>query len=183
MSNAATVENNASQQNPPAAKIGVGAVLVPVVLSTVLTLATVGGGVYYLVHSGKLGAAGIPAPVEAPKASAPLASHVLAMEPMIVNLSDPGGRSYLRASISLRIQDEDAKDAKKEEKKDPKASDSTATELRDTTLAVLSSQTSEGMLAPEGRENLKHALEGEFKKRNPQIFVLEVYFTDFLVQR
>ena len=161
-------------------------ILIPVLLSTAVTLGAVGGGVFWLLKSGKLGAAAAPssAAPSAPAVTAPPASHVLALEPMVVNLADPGGRSYPRAGVSLRIRDEEAPAGKKEEeKKDPKAVDGTAVALRDTTLAVLSSQTSEELLAPESRENLKKKLDEKYKLRNTDTRVLEIYFTEFLVQR
>ena len=185
MSNAAATETVSATATPTAAKPGLGAVLVPVLASTVLTLSVVGGAVFYLVHTGRLGAA-VAASSAAPPAVivvAPPASHVMALEPIIVNLSDAGGRSYLRAGVSLRIKDEEKKEEKKEDKKDAKAVDAVGTELRDTTLAVLSRQTSDALLSTDGREQLKQELEREYKQRNAEIPVLEVFFTDFLVQR
>jgi flagellar FliL protein len=180
MSSPETPSNAAA---PAPAKVGLTSILIPVLLSTVLTLGAVGGGVFWLIKSGKLGgvsAASAPAPVIV---VAPPASHVLALEPMIVNLSDSGGRSYLRASISLRIKDEVKSEKKEEAPKDPKAVDGAAAALRDTTLIVLSRESADGLLAPEGRETLKKVLEKEFKLHNTETPVLEVYFTDFLVQR
>ena len=171
---------------PTPSKVGLGVILIPVLLSTVLTLGVVGGSGFYLIRSGKLGGgaqSAVTQPAIAPIiVVAPPASHVLALEPMIVNLSDANGRAYLRASVSLRIRDEE-KAEKQQEKKDLKAVDAVATELRDTTLAVLSRQTSDGLLVPDGREALKQTLEHEYKVRNTEIPVFEVYFTDFLVQR
>jgi flagellar FliL protein len=153
-------------------------------LSTTLALAVVGGGVGWLIKSGRLGGASAAMPAAAPIiVIAPPASHVLALEPMIVNLSDPGGRSYLRASVSLRIRDQPKIDEQKDEKKDPKALDGAAAALRDTTLAVLSSQGADSLTLPEGREALKLKLLRELKLHNTETPVLEVYFTDFLVQR
>lgn len=186
MSNATVDATTAEAAAPTQSKVGLGVVMIPVLLSTVLTLGVVGGGGFYLIRAGKLGAA--TQGVSAQPAVAPIivvaqpASHVLALEPMIVNLSDAGGHAYLRASVSLRIKDEE-KPEKKEEKKDPKTVDTVSTELRDTTLMVLSRQTSDELLLPAGRETLKKALEHEYKERNTEIPVLEVYFTDFLVQR
>ena len=114
---------------------------------------------------------------------APPASHVLALEPMIVNLSDAGGRSYLRATVSLRIKDEPRIEDHKDEKKDPKAVDGTAAALRDTTLTVLSRENADSLLAPDGRDALKAKLQQDFKLHNTETPVLEVYFMDFLVQR
>lgn len=185
MSNASSSETATSSDTSALhPKVGIGTILVPVLLSTALTLAAVAGGVYYLLRSGKLGGAAQVVSSQPPPVIvvAPPASHVLALEPMIVNLSDEGGHAYLRATISVRIQDEE-KAEKKEEKKDPKAVDAVATELRDTTLAVLSRQTSEDLLQADGRETLKKALGQEFKQRNREVPVLEIYFADFLVQR
>jgi flagellar FliL protein len=101
---------------------------------------------------------------------------------MIVNLSDASGHSYLRAAISLRIKGEPHAD-EKGEKKEAKAEEAVATSLRDTTLAVLSGESAESLLIAGGREALKAKLLQEFKLRNVDAVVLEVYFTEFLVQR
>lgn len=162
------------------AKVGFTAILIPVLLSTVVTLAAVGGGVFWLIHSGKLGG-GTSAPAAVTVEAKPIPSHVLALEPMVVNLVD--GRSYLRAGVSLRVRDEAKSEKKEEAPKDPKAVDGVATALRDTTLTVLSSSTAENLLAPEGRESLKKALESAYKQHNEDAHVLDVYFTEFLVQR
>lgn len=138
----------------------------------------------YLVRSGKLGQATGPAPASPTVVvTAPPPSHVLVLEPMIVNLADAGGRSYLRATVSLRIKDEPKAEGAKEEKKNPKEPDATAVELRDNTLAVLSRQTSDALLSATGRDDLKKQLEVEYKLHVADASVLDVFFTDFLVQR
>jgi flagellar FliL protein len=182
MTTAATETPTTDQTAPAAAKVGLTSILIPVLLSTVITLGAVGGGVMWLLKSGKLGGAAAPAP-EVKVVEAPPASHVVALEPMVVNLADAGGRSYLRAAVSLRLKDEPKTEKKEEAPKDPKAVDGTATALRDTTLTILSRESSDTLLAPDGREMLKKTLEHEYKERNPETKVLEVYFTDFLVQR
>lgn len=183
MSNVTSEEAPLSKQDVNSGKVGIGmgTILIPVLLSTVLSLGVVGGGGYYLIHSGKLGGSSQATAVPVIVVSQ-VPSHVLALEPMIVNLSDDGAHAYLRASISLRIKDA-AKSEAKEEKKEAGAVDPTATELRDTTLAVLSRQTSENLLQPSGRDKLKETLQQEYKQRLTEVSVLDVYFTDFLVQR
>lgn len=186
MSNA-TVDTTTTETAAPAqSTVGFKVIMLPVLLSTVLTLGVVGGGGFYLIRSGKLGAATQNSPAQPAVAPiivvAPPASHVLALEPMIVNLSDAGGHAYLRASVSLKIRDEE-KSEKKEEKKGLKTVDTVSTALRDTTLAVLSRHTSDELLLPDGRETLKKSLEREYREHNTEIPVLEVYFTDFLVQK
>lgn len=176
------------------AKVGLLPILMAVLLSTFVALGAVGGGAWWLLRSGKLnlgGAAGAAAASSAhvtkPEAEAsavlPL-SHVLALDPMVVNLSDAGGRSFLRASISLRL----AKDAKpKGEKEEPakgdKADAGASAALRDTTLGVLGAQTSDMLLAAGGLDALKKKLRASYALKNTDMHVLEVYVTDFLVQR
>ncbi len=171
-------------------------ILIAVVLSTVVALAAVGGLGFYLVKSGKLSpvaAAGAPSAAAGDKAKlnteqmpAELPpSHVLALDPMVVNLSDPGGRSYLRASISLRIADEapGKGEKKKEEGKADKPDAGVSAAVRDTTLAVLGEQTSDALLATGGLEALKKKLRETYAIDNRETHVLDVYVTDFLVQR
>lgn len=161
------------------AKVGLGAILIPVLLSTVLTLVTVGGALFWLVRSGRLG--GVSPTVAQPPPTAPPSSHVVVLEPMIVNLAD--GRSYLRAAVSLRIRDEEKVEKKEEGPKDAKAVDGIVAALRDTTLSVLSNATAESLLAPDGRGSLKKALDAAYREHDKESHVLEIYFTEFLVQR
>ncbi len=170
-------------------------ILIAVVLSTVVALAAVGGVGFWLIKSGKLSsvaAAGAPAAGTAkaktaaeqePEELPP--SHVLALDPMVVNLSDSNGRSYLRASISLRIAESiPAKgEKKKEEGKADKPDPGVSAALRDTTLAVLGEQSSDALLANGGLEALKKKLRQTYALDNRETHVLDVYVTDFLVQR
>ncbi len=177
---------DASAAGSTPAKVGLMSILIPVLLSTVLTLGVVGGGGFWLVKSGRLAAHAGAAAAEIPTPSTELAqspSHVLALEPMVVNLADAGGRSYLRAAVSLRIRDEELPAKKKEAPVDPKAIDGAAAALRDTTLIVLSRETADTLLEPDGRELLKKKLDEQYKLHNMETRVLEIYFTDFLVQR
>ena len=103
---------------------------------------------------------------------------------MVVNLSDAGGRAYLRASISLRMAEEASGKAEKAEgKPDPAAVAGKTAALRDTTLSVLGAQTSDGLLGTGGVAGVKKQLRERYALDNPEVHVLDVYFTDFLVQR
>ncbi len=167
---------------PTAAKAGLAAILIPVAMSTVLTLGTVGGFAFWFAKSGKLG--GVIAGTTTPPTNSivkPSPSHVVVLEPMIVNLAD--GRSYLRAGVSVRLRDQDEAGRGNEAAKDPKAVDEASIALRDTTLTVLSGATADGLLAPGGREALKKLLENAYKMHNEESHVMDVYFTEFLVQR
>jgi flagellar FliL protein len=167
---------------PAAAKVGLAAILIPVVINTVLTLGTVGGLAFWFVKSGKLG--GVTAGTTAPPTGSivkPPPSHVVVLEPMIVNLAD--GRSYLRAGVSVRLRDQDKAGQGNEAAKDSKAVDEASVALRDTTLTILSGATADVLLAPGGRDALKKLLASAYKMHNEESHVMDVYFTEFLVQR
>jgi flagellar protein FliL len=67
-------------------------------------------------------------------------------------------------------------------KEDKAASDAVAS-VRDTTLMVLGRQTADGLLAIDGKEHLKAELKKAFAEHNADLKVMDVFFTDFLVQR
>ena len=171
---------------PPQVRIGFTSILLCVLISSVVTLLIAGGAAVWVLRSGRLTASADPVK-PAPKPDVPAPSHVLALEPLVVNLADANERSFLRADISLRIADEpkDKKEKPEEGKADKadKTENATAAELRDTTLMVLSGQSSEAVLAPGGRDALKAALKEAFARHDGKQHVLDVYFTEFLVQR
>ena len=173
------------------AKGGVGLVpLVLVMLCTVLmVLGAVGGGIYWLSKTGRLPIAGMaaPAPPVAAKAE-PVKTRVVVLEPLLVNLADQGGGGYLRVVVALEIEDPPpAKDAKPKDEKPPEKGKVVVNEvevkMRDVALTVLGRETSEGLLAPEGKELLKKQLSQSISEHIPEVKVMNVMFTEFLVQR
>jgi flagellar FliL protein len=172
-----------------AAKGGVGlATLIAIMLCTVaLVLGAVGGGVYWLSKTGRLGLAGAaPAPIVAAKA-APVKTKMVVFEPLLVNLSDPGG-GYLRVVMALQIEDPPPpKDAKPKEEKAPEKGKVVVNEdevkMRDVSLAVMGRETSERLLSRDGKEELKSELREALSTHLPEVKVVDVLFTEFLVQR
>jgi flagellar FliL protein len=165
-------------------KFPVVPLLIAVVVGVLVAALGVGGVVYYLVHSGKL-------PLQkggAAKAEVvvPVTTHALVLEPLLVNLADAGGASYLRVALTLRVADAPEKKgakAKEEKSKDDKDGNEPVAAVRDTTLTVLGRQTAEGLLAPDGKEKLKAELKSALAEHNADLKVTDVFFTDFLVQR
>jgi flagellar FliL protein len=159
------------------------------IVAVVLGAGAVGGGLYYALKTGKLT---LPGGSMVPKVEAqekePPKTHGLVMEPILVNLQDPGGRAYLRVGITLRVlDDEPAKGAKaKEEKpaeKGPKPPTEAETSARDVILTVLGQQTSDDLLEADGKEALKAKLRAGLKEHDPDLKVTELFYTEFLVQR
>ncbi len=147
----------------------------------------VGGAMYWLVKSGRLPVAGAPIIVQAAKAEESK-TRLIALEPLLVNLTDQGGAGYLRVVMVIRVDDPPPpKDAKPKEEKPAEKGKVVVNEddtmLRDAALTVVGRETSVALLSPEGKEHLKDELRKEFAVRVPTVKVLDVMFTEFLVQR
>ncbi|MDE1178378.1 MAG: flagellar basal body-associated FliL family protein [Edaphobacter sp.] len=169
----------ASNDLPIQAKVPVVSLGMAIVLGVVVSVSAVGGAGYYLIHSGKLRLQTMPPAV----VSSGQKTRSIQMEPMVVNLADSTGEAYLRASIELRVADavgETDKESKKPEEAKDKGADAA---VRDTVLAVLSGETSQALLTPDGKETLKKSLKDALAERNPELKVVDLYFTEFLVQR
>jgi flagellar FliL protein len=160
-------------------KLPIIPLLVAVVFGVVLAVLGIGGAVYYLAHTGRLPIhAGIAARVE-PGVSA--STHMMALEPLLVNLADEGGRAYLRVALTLRLADGAGDKTNSETDKQGKGTNEAA--VRDTALQVLGRQTADGLLAPDGKERLKVELKAAMAERNADLKVTDLFFTEFLVQR
>lgn len=184
LANASTPSPLAPAPAPTAAKVPIIAVLLAVVGGVVIATAGIGGVVFYLVRTGRFPVQG-GTPVKT-QAATP-ATHAMVLEPLLVNLADAGGSSYLRVALTLRVADgadkksSQAKDGKNKDNKD--ATDETAAAVRDTVLTVLGRQTADGLLAADGKEHLKSALKTALAEHNADLKVMDIYFSDFLVQR
>ena len=163
-------------------KIPLAPLFLAVVVGVLFATAGVGGVLYYVLRSGK-----VPIRVSmAPAATATVSvkTHMMALEPLLVNLADPSGNAFLRAGITLEVADapaEKGKETKSPEAK-PQSRDADAA-LRDTALAVLGKQTSDQLLAAGGKDRLKAELKVAFAEHNSQLKIADLFFTEFLVQR
>jgi flagellar FliL protein len=159
-----------------------GMLLLAALAGVLLTAAVASAIGYYLARTGKLSPqTGAPRPAQIIQP----ATHVMVLEPMLVNLADMGGSSYLRVALALRIADtvEGKGAGAKGEDKERKADDASAAAVRDTILTVLGQQTADDLLAVDGKEHLKTALKTGLLQHNTDLKVVDVFFTDFLVQR
>jgi flagellar protein FliL len=161
--------------------------LIATVTAVVVSMAIVMAVGYYLAKSGRLASLlGRPASIPSPSQAVAPQTHPLVLEPFVANLADETGKSYLRIGITLRVIDAEVKKDEKpkaETEKNAKSEGDAEAAVRDTVLEVLGRQTTEQLLAPEGKENLKGQLKDAIGKRNPNEKVTNVYFTEFLVQR
>lgn len=152
-----------------------------------LLLAGIGGGIYFARHHGFLSrtastTAQSKKSVAPPsKNSVPQTTIDLPLEPFVVNLADAGGHSYARIGLSLHIAM--PAPSKKDASTESAAAASELSDMvRDRIIGVLNRQQSADLLAPDGKENLKQAIRAAVAAKDPQIKVIDIYFTEFLVQ-
>jgi len=152
--------------------------LIAALIGAVIASIGFGGGFYYLLRSGRLAIKGRAAKA-APVAAAN--THLVALDPLLVNLADAGGSAYLRLSMTLQVEDDTAK--KGAEAKGSIGGDDVMAGIRDTALAVLGRETADELLAADGKERLKAELKRSLAEHNAGLKVKQIFFTDFLVQR
>jgi flagellar FliL protein len=188
LAGASTSSSPASAPTPLAApvaeKFPIVPLLIAVVVGVVIATLGVGGVIYYLAHTGRLPMQGGAA--QKTEALALATTHAMVLEPLLVNLADGGGSSYLRVALTLRVADvADKKSAKANDQKskDDKGTDDAVAAVRDTVLTVLGRQTADGLLASDGKERLKTELKAALAEHNADLKVKDIFFTDFLVQR
>jgi flagellar FliL protein len=99
---------------------------------------------------------------------------LLELAPFVVNLSDLGGRKYLRVSIALLLPTEAIAKETEENKL-------AMSRLRSAVIEVLTLRTSVQLSTPEGRGELRVAV-GERIKAVSHLEVKDVLFQEFIVQ-
>lgn len=132
--------------------------VLPLLLAAVLT----GAGACSLLSRG----------ASASDAAAP--TRIVKLDNTIVNLADTDSSAYVRLAVALSLASP--------EPKDPAAEQAMQSIARDTILNVTGAQTSEQLLAADGKQELKQAILKGLQKRLPEAHITAVYFVDFLVQ-
>lgn len=178
LTDAASNPLTASSENEPA-RSSIATVLIAMLAGAVIASMGFGGALYYLARSGRLSVRR--ASVLKSVAPVDVRTHLLMLDPLLVNLADESESTYVRLSITLQM--EDAAAAKESRAANSKNSDDAIAAIRDTALTVLGRQTANALLAPEGKERLKAELLKALNQQNPDLKVKKILFTDFLVQR
>ena len=99
---------------------------------------------------------------------------MLPMEPFVVNLLEKGGtgKRYLKVTLSFEVGTEDEKGVIETHK----------TQLRDSILLLLSSQSMAEVSSMEGKLGLKQDILSRTNQVLGQALVNRIYFTEFVVQ-
>ena len=168
------MSNNAPAQTPTPAPVAApkrskkGLILI---LTAVLVLLAGGGGAaYYFLLAGSPEEA---APVEEEKKAD--TGVAVPLDPFIVNLADPGARRFLRVTLALVVEDEaHAMEIAEHEL--------IKVRIRSAILELLSMQSGDSLITPEGKTALKTAIAEGASHVVEDIHVTDVLFSEFIVQ-
>ena len=100
---------------------------------------------------------------------------IIALEPFLVNLADKDANRFIRVTLQLAVEDEAVV-------KLVEANAVSRARLRSAVLEVLTLQTSDRLVTPEGKAELKKTIAERASASLGQVKVLDVLFTDFVVQ-
>jgi flagellar FliL protein len=100
---------------------------------------------------------------------------VFAFEPFLVNLADEGGHRFLKATISIVV-------ATPEAAKHIEESPVIVAHIRSAIIEVLTLQKAPALVTPDGKAALKHAISERTSPLVPGKKVLDVLFSEFVVQ-
>jgi len=135
----------------------------------VILLGGGGGGAWWWLHRG--GQVAEAAPKEPPLE----ARGLLKFEPFMVNLADEGGSRFLKATLSLVVEDEATA-------KQLEASPVVVSRVRSDILELLTEQSAPALVTPEGKESLKNAIKARTAHALDNKKVIDVLFSEFVVQ-
>jgi flagellar protein FliL len=94
------------------------------------------------------------------------------LEPFVVNLSDPKGKRYLKIQLEIELMSPEA--VERAARATPK--------LRDMVIMMITSLTFEDVMTPEGKILIRDELLQRFNQIMRPDRVLNIYFTEFVIQ-
>lgn len=163
-----------SQQSPTAtaaasAKKGKGKLLI-IIGGLVALLAAAGGAGWFFFLRPK------PAEAAAKTEAAPKGDPgIVAFDPFVVNLADPGGAHFLRLSLKLVVDGQ-------EKAKEIAENEVAKSRVRSAVLEFLTLQTADHLVTPEGKTELKKQIAERAGAAMHETRVLDVLFSEFIVQ-
>jgi len=97
---------------------------------------------------------------------------MFALEPFVVNLSDPAGARFLKVSLHLELSGPAVAEMAK----------ARTPQIRDAVITLLTSKTSGELIHPEGKLQLKDEINIRINQVLGENAVRDVYLTDFVMQ-
>jgi flagellar protein FliL len=139
------------------------------IISAVLVLAMGGGGAYWWTAGASAAEGG------AAEEDEHAERGIVKLDPFVVNLADVGNSRYLRLTIELLVEDEEVAKELEENRV-------WLTQARSAILELLTTQTSTELVKPEGKAALREAIKAAVSHAVKHLEVVDVLFSDFVVQ-
>ena len=138
--------------------------LVKILLIAVIVLGAAGGGAWWFLGGSAQA-----------EESDPSTRGILAFDPFLVNLADNGGSRFLKVTIQIVMPSE---------KEAARLKETPALYLaaRSAILELLTQQTSLSLVTAEGKQSLKNAIKERLRTVPGDLKVVDVLFTEFVVQ-
>lgn len=140
--------------------------LMKMLVIVIVLLGGAGGGAFWWMRGGTAKAATEPELEE---------RGLVSFEPFLVNLTDDGNTRFLKATIQLVFESE--KEAKHVEE-----SPVVVGHLRSVVLELLAEESASKLVTPEGKEALKKKIREQTSTLVPHQKVIDVLFSEFVVQ-
>ena len=161
------MEEQTPQEPAPAPKRKKGGLGKLFLIAIPMLLLAGGGAWWYLAGSG--GA------VKAEEVSSIEERGVVPFETFLVNLSDPGGNRFLKATIQVVLESE-------AEAKHVEENTALMSHARSTILELLTEQKAEALVTTDGKKKLKEAIASAVATVLKKQKVVDVLFSEFVVQ-
>lgn len=157
------LEDEEGGEQAPKKKKGKGLILIIIIAVAVIA----GGAGAFLFFTKSAGEK------EAKKEAAKADDGVtFALEPFVVNLSDPTGSRFLKVSLQLELASPIVMEKAK----------SKSPQIRDAVITLLTAKTSDALISPEGKLQLKDEINIRINQILGENSVKNVYLTDFVMQ-
>lgn len=138
-------------------------------LIVLLAVAGAGAGAYlYFVKAA-------PAQAKEAEPEPPPPTGIVPLEPFVVNLADTGVSRFLRVNLGLVVQDE-------EQAKEIEEHALEKARIRSAILELLAEQAAETLVTPEGKLELKKLIAERVRQAAHELEVVDVLFSEFVIQ-
>jgi len=166
------------EEPPRAGAFGKSVKKIILIVIVVLVLAGGGGGAYWWMHRAEAAPAAEGEGAEKPaaaEATDPSDTGLMVLDPFLVNLADKDSPRFLRATVQIVISDKKVAEEMTEH-------DVVKVRMRSSILELLTEQTSDTLVTPEGKTALKKAITERASKILTEAKVVDVLFSEFVVQ-
>ena len=171
MSNAPAPATPDEAAEPPKKK-GKGKLILFSVIGLVILLG--GGGAGYWVYASRAAAAAAAAG-DKKKPEPPAPTRILEMDPFVVNLADGGGSRFLRVTLQLVVEDNEAAREIVEQ-------EVVRAKVRSALLERLALQMADHLVTPEGKKELKKEIGEQAAHSAHGLKISDVLVSEFVVQ-